>query len=340
LGVTNILCTAVDARGVSATCGFTVTVIGTPQALVTLEGNGSSLDFGRLPASRKLRKLKKQSLRSFTIENVGCSNLVLTFNSLNRIGADVDRGLIEDPDDRILFFLTKVEFKVDPDDPLGRLIPVETPFEILTDVTIPPGGKQLFRLRFNPLIPAVDTNGKLSADEVLPNTVNSVLTFVQNGGPPLSIKLVGRVDTEVMLIDPDNPRRLPVAQFLRSGNEFIVEFSIFDSNLDVNKVTYQFFGNNQRPVFDPITVDLTSLVEQSDFVTGQSFTIVQRVTGAKDHPEVIGVSVTVSDGESSFTVNSVPGTGASAQQVLLKSAFSPRLFPMELNLPGRKGRTR
>ena len=144
----------------------------------------------------------------------------------------------------------------------------------------------------------------------------------------------------MVLIDPDNPRRLPEVRFLRSGNEFIVEYSIFDSNLDVNKVVYQFFGNKERPVFDPITVDLGPLVQQSDFVTGQSFTIVQRVTGAKDHPEVIGVSVTVSDSESSFSVNSVPGAGASAQQVLLKSAFSQTsVFPLELNLPGGKRRS-
>lgn len=337
LGVTSVVCTAVDAKGVQATCGFTVTVIGTPQALVRLEGDGPSLEFGPITASRKFRKLKKQPVRTFTIENIGCTELVLTFESLNRTGIDVDRGFISDPDDRRLFNVTILkETIVD-----GVVVVVEEPLEILTDVRINRGEKQIFKVRFNPLIPAVANRTRgLSADQALPDLITSVLTFTQKGGPPLEIKLVGHINTEVVLIDPENPRRLPLVTFLRVGNEFMVEYSIYDSNLDVNKVTYQFFGKNQRPAGDSITVDLAPLVQQSGFVEGQSFTIVQRVTGATAHPEIVGVAVTVSDSESSDSVNSVSNASTSGLQVLLERDFSvTRLFAPELILPGGKRRS-
>ena len=324
LGVTSVLCTATDEKGVQSFCSFTVNVIGVPQALVRLEGNGPALEFGPIPAGRKIKKLKKQPVRTFTVENVGCTPLVLTLESLNRTGSDVERGFISDPDDRKTFKLTLNE----------------NPVEILSDVTIGTGEKLLFKVRFTPLIPrVVETNRGLSADEALPDLITSSITFLQNGGAPLRINLVGHLDTQVVLIEPFNPRLLPLVTFLRSGNEFIVEYSIFDSNLDVNKVSYQFFGKKQRPVLDAITVDLRSLVQQANFVKGQSFTIVQRFTGARDRPEVVGISVTVSDPESSDTVNSVPANGTSAQQILLKPDFgTTRLFASELILPGEKRR--
>ena len=337
LGVTNVLCTAADARGVTATCGFTVTVIGTPQAVVRLEGDGPALEFGPIAASRKFRKLKKQPVRTFTVENIGCTPLVLTFDSLNRTGNDVDRGFISDPDDRDLFILTKVEIRVDP--ATGLETQVEIPFEILSDVTIGRGVKQIFKLRFNPLIPAVAGSTRdLSADQVVPNRITSLLTLTQNGGAPIRIDLIGRVETGVVLIDPENPRRLPIASFLRSGNEFIVEYSIFDSNLDVNRVSYQFFGKKNRPVLDAINVDLAQLVQQSNFVRGQSFTIVQTVTGARDHPEVVGVTVTVSDGETSDSTISISSAGIAAQSLQKLDFSSTRLFPSELILSGGKRR--
>jgi hypothetical protein len=318
------LCTAIDAKGVPATCGFTVTVIGTPQAVVSLEGNGPALEFGPVAAARKLKKLKKLPVRSFTVENIGCTQLVLTFNSLVRTGVDVDRGFIIDPDDRALFNLSIV-------DAAGT----ETPLDILTDVRINPGQKQNFKIRFTPLIPAVakGTRG-LSARDALPDLINSVLTFTQNGGAALRIRLVGHLDTALVLIDPVNPRSPPFIAFSRVEDEFIIEYSIYDSNLDVNKATYQLFDKKKRPVGQPITVDLTALIRQTGFVTGQSFTIAQRITGAKNHPEIVGVEVTVSDGESSDTVTSASTSGTIGIQALSERSFvGIKLFVPELALP-------
>ncbi len=327
LGVTSVLCTAVDAKGVQATCGFTVTVIGTPQAVKTLQGGGQKLDFGTVVAVRKVKKLKKLPVRNFTIENTGCVQLVLTFKSLNRTGSDVDRGLISDPDDRALFNLSIV-------DAAGT----ETPLDILTDVRIGPGQKQLFKVRFIPLIPAVaqGTSG-LSADQVLPDLITSVITFTQNGGADIEIPLVGHVDTALILIDPVNPRNPPFASISRVEDDFIIEYSIYDSNLDVNKAIYQFFDKHDRPAEQPITVDLSALIRQADFVKGQSFTLEQRFSGAKNHPEIAGVQVTVFDSETSVAVTPTSTVGTTSVQTLMDRNFiGIKLFAPELALPERK----
>jgi hypothetical protein len=103
--------------------------------------------------------------------------------------------------------------------------------------------------------------------------------------------------------------------FSRVEDEFIIEYTIYDSNLDVNRAVYQLFDNRQRPAGQAFTVDLAALIRQSGFVTGQSFTIIQKISGARDHPEIAGVAVTVSDRESSDTASSTPGAGAASIQI-------------------------
>jgi uncharacterized repeat protein (TIGR01451 family) len=327
IGTTNVLCTATDVRGVQATCGFTVTVVGLPQAVVKLEGNGPTLDFGPIEASRKNRKLRKQPVRNFTVENIGCGQLVLTFDSLVRTGPDVADGLIGDPDDRQLFNLTILDVMT------GE----EKPFELLSDAIIPPGGKGLFKIRFNPRIPAVQNRTRgLAAADVLPELINSLLTFIQNGGAPLRIRLVGHLDTNIVLINPENPRLFPTIVFRRDENDFVIEFSIFDPNLDVTKVTYQFFNKKGSTVESPITVDLAALVRQTGFVEGQSFTISQRITGAKDHPDIAGVQVTVTDTESSDTSVSDIVSVSSIQTLSARNFIGITLVAPDLSLPFRK----
>ena len=289
VGVTNVICTARDATGVQASCGFTVTVNGAPQAFVVLEGNGSALEFGPVRANKKSRKMNQQPDRNFTVENTGCQPLVLTLSSISRTGRDVDRGRIEDTEDTHLFSVSVVS-----------AIGLETPLEILSDVRILAGEKKTFKVRFNPVIPAVarETSG-LTARQVLPDLVTSTITFTQNAGPAIQINLIGHVDTDVRLTHPTKPKKGATIDFSRVNNEFVIQYTIYDSNLDVNRATYQFFDSRGRPAGNPLTVNLTSLVQQSNLVTGQSFTVVQRVSGANDHDEVVGVTVTVFDPESS-----------------------------------------
>jgi uncharacterized repeat protein (TIGR01451 family) len=301
VGRSTVTCVATDASGSRATCAFAVTVIGTVQASVVLEGNGQSLEFGPVAARGKLKKEKKRPGRNFTIENTGCVPFTISLESILRTGNDVDRGRITDRDDQTVFSVFRVS-------ETGGL----TKLEILKHFTLVPGEKAKFRVLFNAMIPTVaDQTRGLPAALVLPNIVTSRLTFRLNDGSPIVINLLGRVSTDVQLINPDLPRRGPLVIFSRVDDEFIVEYSIYDSDLNVNRASYQFFDDRGRPAQDEITVDLTPLVREGNFVRGQSFTVVQRFTGAEDHPSIRGVTVRVSDGESSAHANSAPSASAS-----------------------------
>ena len=139
------------------------------------------------------------------------------------------------------------------------------------------------------------------------------------------------------LIDPVNPRNPPFASISRVEDDFIIEYSIYDSNLDVNKAIYQFFDKHDRPAEQPITVDLSALIRQADFVKGQSFTLEQRFSGAKNHPEIAGVLVTVSDSVTSVTVKPTSTVGTTSIHALSeRNVIGTTLFAPELALPERK----
>jgi uncharacterized repeat protein (TIGR01451 family) len=322
LGVTNVTCTATDAAGVRATCGFTVTVNGAPQAFVTLEGGGPDLEFGPISANKKSRKERKRPSRNFTVENTGCLTLVLTLDSINRTGSDVNSGRIGDPEDTNLFTVKLVEDTV------------ETDLGILTDVRIAAGQKKKFKVLFNPVIPKVanQTRG-LPAGSVLPSKITSRVTFTQNGGAPIGIDLVGRLTTEVRLINPENPKKGPLIVFSRVNDEFIFEYSIYDPNLDVRNASYQFFDSSGQPAQSSISVDLTPLVQQTGFVTGQSFTVVQRVSGARDHPGIVGVTVTVIDNESSASASSGAAGNVATGERRGTAIGSTMLVALDRSLP-------
>ena len=294
VGTTLVTCRASDARGGSATCTFNVIVIGVVQVSLVLEGNAGFLDFGPISAAGKSRKLKKQPGRNMTMENTGCSAFTLSLESIRRLGADVDQGFITDADDQRLFSVYLI-------DPTG----LQTKLEILKHVTVEPGQKVKFRVFFDPVIPSVvgRTSG-LRAIDVVPDLINSRITFRLGNGTPLVINLVGHVTTEVQLTDPQSPRFGPLVLFERNGDEFITEYTIYDSNLDVNRATYQFFDGQGRPAQGELTVDLTPLIRENDFVKGQSFTVRQRFTGAKENKKIRGVRVAVFDSESASSANS------------------------------------
>jgi Domain of unknown function DUF11/HYR domain/FG-GAP-like repeat/FG-GAP repeat len=309
VGVTTVGCTATDAAGHTATCSFTVTVIGTPQATVTLEGDGNSLTFGPKKATRKLKKEKKRASRQITIQNTGCAPLVVSLKSIVRTGKDVDRGTIVDTNDLALYTLKLINNDN-----------TETELGLLQDVSIAPGVTRRFKLLFNPVIPPLaNSNEDLAATEVLPPVVNSLLTLNQNAGAPIDIPLVGRVTTALNLLNPNNSRKPAFVTFTKSGDEFNIQYSIYDPNLDVDHATYQFLDGAGNPVQSSFTVDLRAAIQSRNLVTGQSFTIVQTATGARDHREVTNVRVTVFDPEASVSLVSsgvVPLSAAVATQSL------------------------
>jgi hypothetical protein len=294
VGTTVVTCSATDSSDLRVTCSFSVIVTGRPQANVLLEGGGSALEYAEENARRKPKKEGRRQSRNFTIENTGCVPLVVTLDSITRTGSDVDRGRITDPDDRRLYTVRVV----DADG-------TETRLDILSDVVIPPGQRRRFRVLISPVIPPVarDTRG-LAASQVLPDRLTSRLTFRQNGGSPIVINLIAFVEGQVKLINPDVPKKAALVTLSKSGDEFIAEYSIYDADLNVNRAVYQFLDRGGNPVLQELSVSLGPLVQQSGLVRGQSFTIAQRLTGAKDHPEVAFVRVTVFDDDSSDTATS------------------------------------
>lgn len=276
----------------------------TGQGRLVLEGGGSSLDFGTVGAKPNGLKLKKQPRRSVTIENTGCQPLTLTFGNFVRTGADTTNGKITNPNDNTFFSVVALSSS-------GVESPVTNP------VVIAPRETRTFRIRFRPIIPAVSsqTTG-LAASEVLPDTVTSQLQIAQAGGSPLLVNLVGRVTTDVKLINPANPATgNPIVSFRKAGDEFTVEFSVFDSNLSVNRASYQFFDNPGRAVGQTFDIDLASQIQQRGLVRGQSFTVTQKFTGAEDNDNVTRVQIVINDGETTLTTSAdlILGVGLSIQ---------------------------
>ncbi|HEY3135424.1 MAG TPA: hypothetical protein VGL29_05180, partial [Blastocatellia bacterium] len=290
----------------SPTCGYTATVtdIAGNTSELMLSGGGfarakvTNLDFEDLAVPNQ-----NPQTRTFTIENTGFGPLVVRFVSIRRDDFPKEGEL---GDDRSHFSIQS---------------PVVGSAQTITVQT---GQKQTFTALFDPAIPAVFTgkNRKLPASLVLPDTVNSTLTLEHNGcsGSDSTVKLTGHVSGKVRLIHPDSPRNDPQVKLERSGDELRVTFSVFDSDLDVNKVNYEFFktrdglcNTSEPPVPAEISDrDLTKVISGRGLVKGRSFTATQRFTGANDNPEVGCVRVTVSDGRQNIDcATSLPASGPS-----------------------------
>jgi hypothetical protein len=191
-----------------------------------------------------------------------------------------------------------------------------------SETTISPGAvitldvlqQRRLRVVFNPAIPAVAarTSG-LSSTQALPERVTSSLTFTQAGGQPVVINLIGRVSEEMRFINEQDPTRPPEVQFSRSGNEFILVYSIYDPDMDVTRARYEPLTSSGQLVGSALEVDLGQALQQVNLVRGQSFTVEQRFTGANSNPDVASIRVTVRDGEGDIiATSSLAATSASA----------------------------
>ncbi|HSO76141.1 MAG TPA: choice-of-anchor D domain-containing protein, partial [Blastocatellia bacterium] len=291
-----------DLRNSPIVVTLTGSVGGNAAPLLTLEGNAEVLQFGPLTARSKPvkpKKFRKLDFHSFTVANQGCDSLALTFESIKRI-TDVARCNINDTNanDSKLWILTHV-----PGAPvIGETV---IPLGVNASIGMAPGQTLTFRVRFNPAVPVVVNSncadGNLRAVDFLPDEVSSVLTIRSTiaGGPlsTLTVPLSGQVTNEVRLIDPSNPAGAPVVKLCRSGNNFIVEFSAYDANLNIDRATYQFLDGGGRTIGQTFDIALTDSIEGRALATGQSITVVQRFTGANDNSEILTVQVTVFDGD-------------------------------------------
>ncbi len=316
-GSTTVTCTATDAGGNKSSCSFIVGVGGS-QAKVNLPGNKTAVEFAAAP-TRKPLKPKNNPCAILTLENVGFAPLILTLDSIARTGSSVDSGRIIDPNDTRFFSLSLVN----SDQSL-------TPLDIGAVLTVQPGQVQNLCAKFAALIPALagKTTG-LAASNVLPDTVTSKIVFRQNGGANITVPLLGRVSTALVLVNLSNPRALPEVLFTKSGNDITVSYAVFDSNLDVSRAKYEFLDNGGQVVAGPFEIDLAASISSANLVRGQSFSVEQKFTGASSNPEVTGVRLTVFDGETSAgapSTSSATSTSAASVQ-LMNRARRVTLYP-------------
>jgi hypothetical protein len=300
-----------------------VTVNGGPaQARISIPGGGSTVQFGipnPIPARRKPIKLKKLPCSQFTIDNIGFAPLTLTFDGIARTGSDVANGRITTTDDSKIFAVKLVN----ADQSL-------TPLIRGASLTIQPCQSRTLCVSFNPVIPAPagQTSG-LAAEEVVPDMITSTVLFRQTGGAAVGVNLTARVAGEIVFINPSNPRKQPRLSFSRSGDEFIVESTVFDSNFDLRSATYALLDSSNRAIGE-FEIGLTQVLQAANLVRGQSFGIEQRFSGASSHAEVTSVRVTMTDGQTTVTATVPLGTSTTAAA----SVFSSRLERVVLFPPG------
>ncbi len=286
-----------------------------PQARITLDGGLTGFDFGSLPAAREPNA--NPASRFFTLENSGCAPLTINFG-FRRTGAEVTSGKITDAADGATFQL--------------RIINGDGSETPVTSAQISGGQPRRFRVLFNPLIPAPAGRViNLFAAQVIPEVINSVLSITPTSGAALSVPLIGRVTTEAKLINPLAPRAAPLVVLAKTAeDEFSVEFSTHDANLDIYYATYQFLTASDAPVGEAPGFDLTEEIAAQNLVKGQSFTVVKRFAGASRRPEVNKVRVTLYDRQGNAVAVSTP-IGTQAGRVVSVSAAS---FSLSALTPG------
>jgi hypothetical protein len=317
--------------------------------------NPSAIRFDQVDLDRAPPNQSKE----FVVTNLGCSSLQMTSISLRRKEDDANRGRLrsgcDDDSQAGSGFFTITPF---PFGPATTDCAKNRPVESIA-IAIAPGLSRSFFIQFSPVIPGVIKGkkelrrGGLSAEDVLPSELKSVLGFQPFISNSPELIVIGPVTTAVKLIDPGAPSNPAEVTLERSGDNLFVTFSVFDSNLDVNKVNYEFFKSRdgQCSTSEPVPAEIVdadlgkAIGDRTPrLVTGQSFSVIQRFSRANKHPEAGCVRVTVSDGERSVSATSLPASG-SAAIAPLNALNSPRLRDATivrptLKLPGAAGRSR
>ncbi len=262
------------------------------QAKLSLSNGGSSIDFGTTAINREPNPSPPSN--TFSIENTGCAPLSVRL-AVNRTGADVSSGKITNPDDSAAFPINLINADG-----------TETPLTFVVgsaQLQISGGQRLRFRIAFNPMIPApANATTNLSASHVLPAEITSALTIAQDGGGTQAVPLIGLISTRAKMINPLATRLAPLVVLAKTGVEYAVEFSAYDSNLDIYLAAYQFLDSAGRPIGDAPNFDLIEPIRQKGVLKGQSFTVVQRFVATSLRTEPNKVRVTLYDREGSETV--------------------------------------
>jgi hypothetical protein len=299
---------------------------------LTLVGGGSSLTFGPVsprPFRRGVNKvIKKQPFQSFTISNAGCSVFSVSIASVKRV-TDVPKCITSaNADDSRLWVITQLKS--------GSETVINSSS---APISVGPSETLTFRVRFNPAVPAAAgktcADGTLIADDVLPDLVNSAINIAAVGGgatTPLTVPLTAAVTKDVRLINPSDPSQSPTVSICRTADEFIVQFSIYDSNQNVDHASFQFVDNQGGTVGQVIDVTgLDQVIASKNLAKGQSFTVAQRFSGASD--KVAAVHVTVFDQDNTSSAESSGPVNATCSGVTTQSAMKASAV---INLPTLK----
>jgi uncharacterized repeat protein (TIGR01451 family) len=307
LGITAVNCRATDVGGNNANCSFNITVQGGPPQLEVSIPGGTALVFGGItpvPVRRKPVKDKNNPCSIFTVANNGFSPVEIILDSVVRVGADVDSRRIGDANEGGLYSVRRIlagggEVLV----PIGG------------SVVIGIGERVNFCVKFNAVLPIVPTSANnIPATLVVADRTNSRVTFRVTRGTSFSVNTIANVAGDLVLIDPENTRRAPVLSFERIGNEFILTFSLFDANQDVQRMKVELLDGNGA-VAVSFDIDLVAPVRERNLIRGQSFTVIQKFTGANDNPQITAVRLTVSDALTSVS-GTVNVTGSSATSLV------------------------
>jgi uncharacterized protein (TIGR03437 family) len=175
----------------------------------------------------------------------------------------------------------------------------------------------------------------LFANQVLPDVITSQLAINTQSGSAFVIILTGRISTPMKMTHPADSSLAPLIVFTRAGNEFTVECTTHDSNLDLYLARYQFLDQGESPVGSPIDVELTQPIAQRGVVRGQSFTIAQRFQGASSRPQINKVRVTLFDRETNVTT--APAILGATEPVLASvsaASFRPAALASESIVSG------
>jgi uncharacterized repeat protein (TIGR01451 family) len=272
---------------------------------------------------------------TLTIESVGCLPLALGPASFRRNVGEDQAALLGSLDDSRYFRLAIVN----PTGPDTLLTP-DSAGNFAINRSLQTGQTLRLRVTFAPPLPNfagrfAGRTGTLTAAQFLPDTVNSRLLIpysnisVPGVSNQIEVSVTGRVSPQVQLVSregftipqsaatggateaettPSVEAASPVL-LDRVRDEFRVAVSLYDPNLNVTRITYQFFDTFRQPASDPIVVTVPQL-QPLGLLPGQAFTVVQAFTGAAGRPDITSVRVTVEDGDGARVTGASSGTEA------------------------------
>lgn len=332
-GIFTVPIVATDANGCASLMDFPLTV--NPSA-GSVKTTPAATSFAETDPQR--RPNPSPSSQCIAIENTGCSLLQLRLDSIVRMGGERindanDWRSLSDPTDRRPFSAKWVlsggtEIPLTP----GRQIDIRS------------GETARVCLLFDPLIPRRAFGAAtLSTQQVLPEQIASQVRFVETptvvipfGQPPLQFNFAvgASLNPLVRLIHQSDSALPPQVTLARAGDEFTVNLAVYDPNMDLYLIRYQFLDSGGNQVEPNIDVDMAEAIGRSGLARGQSFGISQRFEGASQRSDVAGVRVIVFDRTGEESAISVPAGSSSFAANARQAGVQAQGFTLEL--PARR----